>query len=786
MLVLSCLDDAGLRREFDAHADLAALAASAEDKGKRRMNKVGLAKFMGSKGLAHGDAEVERVMKRVDTNGDFEIDFLEFCALARANSDLELALRSQKLECILASFFPSGKKLEDIGNMNRAQFSDIVNLSQPAMVQLLVGLAAQVAAVGKAQDGAGGSKFSGELKGGPLDDFYEGVTGVCGEPDADIEKGMREEHTMLPGSDIEFSTSNYGLTTTPSKEWALVLEGGSGCAEVEGKEDSVIVTSTRGCCKASGLKWLNTGNVGDSAPTLFRGEAGAVQVDVKERTVAFTGSFATVRSGQRCPLGAKGYYEIEILEIDNEAPQYGFAAPAFGRVLGETLQGVGDDAHSWAVDGTRQRKWHKDHVKAWKCEWQISDVIGLACDLDKMQMHVSLNGSFAAPNGVVFELAPDAVGDGLFAAFSGSTGKVWFNFGQEPFRHAPPAADYKAYDTFATDDDLVNPVLAEALLQKTEFTQQEWDAFGVDGLRMHHFVKSGDSFFHPARETRPDVRVLRPIAYYGDFGDDGRLKWGVGDEVMVGEVLTITLRTHTWGSAWIKKVELTKDTKGTVLEFNAEGAAKILFEDWPKEEHWVPRDQFYRLFPLPNALDTPIQRRVKLGRLRRCEVRALVLYTGPMFTLYNALLRGFGFCGAMSPGVEFASDEFWTQWKAVDINAWVERSGHRFTHTIHALASAIKKLQGLAAKEPSTHLYRGLGGLSVAAFAASCGFTDKAFMSTTKDRNIALEYSGVHKGLVGTVLCIETSTINDGAVISEFSQAQSLKSRLCSGMIESM
>ncbi len=100
MLVLSCLDDAGLRREFDAHVDL-------EDKGERRMSKAGLAKFMGAKGLAHGEAEVERVMKRVDTNGDFEIDFLEFCALARVNTELELVLRSQKLECILASFFPS-------------------------------------------------------------------------------------------------------------------------------------------------------------------------------------------------------------------------------------------------------------------------------------------------------------------------------------------------------------------------------------------------------------------------------------------------------------------------------------------------------------------------------------------------------------------------------------------------------------------------------------------------------------------------------------------------------
>jgi hypothetical protein len=157
-----------------------------------------------------------------------------------------------------------------------------------------------------------------------------------------------------------------------------------------------------------------------------------------------------------------------------------------------------------------------------------------------------------------------------------------------------------------------------------------------------------------------------------------------------------------------------------------------------------------------------------------------------MFVLYNALLRDFGSCGVVEAGIEFGSNEFWDQFNAKKIDAWVKRSGHRFTNTIHALASAIKKLQGLAAEEPSTRLYRGLGGLDVAKFAASCGFTDKAFMSTTRDRKIALEYSGVHKGLVGTVLCIDTSTTNNGAVISEFSQAKILKSKLCSGMIESM
>jgi hypothetical protein len=38
--------------------------------------------------------------------------------------------------------------------MDRAQFSAIVKLSQQSTVQLLVDLAAQVAAVGNAQDGA--------------------------------------------------------------------------------------------------------------------------------------------------------------------------------------------------------------------------------------------------------------------------------------------------------------------------------------------------------------------------------------------------------------------------------------------------------------------------------------------------------------------------------------------------------------------------------------------------------------------------------------------------------
>ena len=183
------------------------------------------------------------------------------------------------------------------------------------------------------------------------------------------------------------------------------------------------------------------------ALSLFRGEPVKVQIQVAERTVAFVNSFVTVRSAQRCPRGGKGYYELEILDRDHECPQYGFAAPVFERVLEASGEGVGDNEHSWAVDGARQLKWHNGE-EIYPCTWKVGDVIGLACDLNTMQMYVSVNGSFAAPNGVVFELDSDAAGDGLFAAFTGVSGKVRYNLGEAPFKHAPPAADYQAFAAF--------------------------------------------------------------------------------------------------------------------------------------------------------------------------------------------------------------------------------------------------------------------------------------------------------------------------------------------------
>ena len=62
----------------------------------------------------------------------------------------------------------------------------------------------------------------------------------------------------------------------------------------------------------------------------------------------------------------------------------------------------------------------------------------------------------------------------------------------------------------AEGKELIHDALAEALRQKDPFSpvfsQEEWDAFGITGVRSNHYVKSGTSFFQPERP--------------GDEGDD--------------------------------------------------------------------------------------------------------------------------------------------------------------------------------------------------------------------------------------------------------------------------
>jgi hypothetical protein len=106
---------------------------------------------------------------------------------------------------------------------------------------------------------------------------------------------------------------------------------------------------------------------------LFRCLPWAVKLGPDSDVVEFN-AFSTLRSTHSCPLGSKGYYEVEILGLDTKT-QYGFATAVFERVRG-AFNGVGDDEHTWAVDCARQLRWHNGKVPN-ELRWKQGGVMGV-------------------------------------------------------------------------------------------------------------------------------------------------------------------------------------------------------------------------------------------------------------------------------------------------------------------------------------------------------------------------------------------------------------------------
>ena len=86
--------------------------------------------------------------------------------------------------------------------------------------------------------------------------------------------------------------------------------------------------------------------------------------------------------------------------------------------------------------------------------------------------------------------------------------------------------------------------------------------------------------------------------------------------------------------------------------------------------------------------------------------------------LFNGILRGFGNCGEVpaSEDVELGSEEFLKFLGAKTVADRMNKAGHKFSSTMHALASGIKKLQGIAEDGQGTRLFRGLGKLQTQLF----------------------------------------------------------------------
>jgi WD40 repeat protein len=160
-----------------------------------------------------------------------------------------------------------------------------------------------------------------------------------------------------------------------------------------------------------------------------------------------------------------------------------------------------------------------------------------------------------------------------------------------------------------------------------------------------------------------------------------------------------------------------------------------------------------RIIPISELLQRKVSQDAKL---REEEVIAIVLYTGPMFQIYNTILR------------QYPKDKF----------AIFSDGDNLFSTSIFVLVSAVQKLSRFTRIPLGTLLYRGLGGrvdlpviFSQIDDKGCSGYAEWGFLSTTSNRDVALGYSGVkERRPKAMVMVIETSSIDRGADISEFSQ----------------
>ena len=137
------------------------------------------------------------------------------------------------------------------------------------------------------------------------------------------------------------------------------------------------------------------------------------------------------------------------------------------------------------------------------------------------------------------------------------------------------------------------------------------------------------------------------------------------------------------------------------------------------------------------------------------EVISLRLYTGPMYTKYNLVLRAAG---------DWAPDSI-----KKDYAALCKRN--KYTTTLHVINSAVVKMGKLT---QAGTVYRGIsGGVLPDEFWESnefgvCGGIEYAFMSTTQDREVAFAYAKGNR--LATILEIRMGMVDRGASVEWLSQ----------------
>ena len=216
-------DDATLRAKFGVICDVR------NSSDRPCMSRVALSAALADLHVKRSQGEIDELVSRTDVNADGLIDFDEFCLFVKGSSDLELLLQSVPI--VRALSHELGGNVESYVKLSDSAVDEAAKAFVPVVSALLKKnirtlRQAEESGIGvQAEESTGNEKFAFPIAGGTLDDFNGGITERLGPPRANIAEGIKMEHTESADADIPFTTGNYGITTTPRKEYKLITDG---------------------------------------------------------------------------------------------------------------------------------------------------------------------------------------------------------------------------------------------------------------------------------------------------------------------------------------------------------------------------------------------------------------------------------------------------------------------------------------------------------------------------------------------------------------------------------
>eukprot|EP00049_Salpingoeca_infusionum_P016855 m.350287 g.350287 ORF g.350287 m.350287 type:complete len:563 (+) comp16158_c0_seq2:105-1793(+) len=181
-------------------------------------------------------------------------------------------------------------------------------------------------------------------------------------------------------------------------------------------------------------------------------------------------NFESVKATCCATKGDVWFYEATI--FTNGISQIGWATQSC-EYLSEEGRGIGDDEHSFAIDGCRKLFWFNGHCKkVHMSQWQAGDVVGCALDLNNFRATFYTNGKYT------YDIRlPCQERDAFYPAVSLMTRQhLQLNFGNQPYRFPPRIQfrDLQAIGSLTDEQRQIVPRLVQlARLQQEQNADEE-------------------------------------------------------------------------------------------------------------------------------------------------------------------------------------------------------------------------------------------------------------------------------------------------------------------------